>query len=262
MSERITAPRIFQLKQDRTKIVCATAYDALEASLLDEAGVDLILVGDSVASVKLGLANTVFATLEMMVHHTAAAARGVERALVVGDLPFGSYQSSVSQCVDSASKLMQAGARAVKLEGDFPDRVAALTHAGIPTMGHLGMTPQSVNKFGGHRVQAKDADGAASLLASALELQQAGAFAIVLELVPSEVARSVTEALSIPTIGIGAGPYCSGEVQVWSDLLGLGTRTYKHAKPYLSGRELILGALRQYAAEVREGKFPSEDNSF
>lgn len=249
------------MKQEGTRIVCATAYNAAEAALAEEAGIDVILVGDSVANVELGLPNTVFATLPMMIHHTQAAARSVHRALLLGDLPFGSYQSSVSQAVDSASALMQAGARAVKLEGCFPDRVAAMVRAGIPTFGHLGMTPQSVNAFGGHKVQGKNQADHDRLLSEARELQDAGACAIVLELIPAALAGEISRTLKIPTIGIGAGPECDGEVQVWADLLGLSPRVYRHAKPYMDGRGAILDALRTYAKEVRDGQFPGPEQS-
>lgn len=261
MAEKVTAPRLRSMKQRSEKIVCVTAYDAYFGRLMDDAGVDLILVGDSMGNVLLGFETTVPVTLDAMVHHTAAVRRGVKRAMLVADMPFGSYQSSVSRCVDSAVELMRVGAEGVKLEGSYYDEVAALVKAGIPAMGHLGMTPQSVNKFGGHRVQGKGAQGK-ELMDAAKRLEDAGAFAIVLELIPGELASDVTAELSIPTIGIGAGPCCDGQIQVMHDVLGLGKENYKHARRFVDGENLLLEGLRGYTESVRNRSFPTEDNTF
>jgi 3-methyl-2-oxobutanoate hydroxymethyltransferase len=195
------------------------------------------------------------------VHHTRATRQGVKQALLVADLPFGSYQSSTAQAVDSAVALMKAGAEAVKLEGDYPEAVSAMVRAGIPVMGHVGFTPQSVNKFGGHKVQGKG-DGGNDVLNEALSLEAAGVFGIVFELVPAALAKEASEKLKVPTIGIGAGAGCDGQIQVIHDVLGLLPESYKHAKAYVDGRGLFGNALETYTAEVRAGEFPGEENSF
>lgn len=242
------------------RIVCVTAYDATFGALADEAGVDVILVGDSVANVLLGMRETTGVGLPEMAHHVRATRAGVSQALLVGDLPFGAYGASVAQAVESATLLVKAGAEAVKLEGDHPEAVAACVRAGIPVMGHLGFTPQFVNLFGGHKVQGRGEAGEA-IFAAARRLQEAGAFGVVLELVPAELATRVTEEVDLPTIGIGAGVGCDGQIQVLHDVLGLSERVYRHAKPYLDGRRLMVEALRGYADEVREGAFPTEANA-
>lgn len=259
--KRLTAPAIRDMKSQGERIVCVTAYDYTSGSICDSAGVDLILVGDSLGNVILGFDSTVPVTMDAMIHHTAATTRGVKRALVVADLPFGAYQSSTAQAVDNAVKLMQAGAQAVKLEGDYPEAIAAMVKAGIPVMGHLGFTPQSVNAFGGHKVQGKGED-AKAVLEAAKSVEKAGAFGVVLELVPAELSGQVTKTLTIPTIGIGAGPSCDGQVQVYHDVMGLAPRQFRHAKIYANGRELFENGLRQYAAEVKSGEFPTEEQSF
>ncbi|HTQ11994.1 MAG TPA: 3-methyl-2-oxobutanoate hydroxymethyltransferase [Fimbriimonadaceae bacterium] len=261
MPEKVTAPKIRAMKQRSEPIVCITAYDAYFGRLMDEAGVDLVLVGDSLGNVLLGHETTIPVTLETMAHHTAATRRGVVRAMLCADLPFGSYQSSVSQCVDSAVTLMRAGAEGVKLEGEYFAEVAALVKAGIPVLGHLGMTPQSVNKFGGPRVQGKGGGGNA-LIDAAKNLEDAGAFGIVLELIPADLASDITAALSIPTIGIGAGPCCDGQIQVMHDILGLSDRQFKHARRFVDGEGMLLEGLRQYTRAVRGRAFPTEENSF
>lgn len=260
MSDKVTAPRIRGMKARGEKVVCVTAYDAPMARLADEAGVDLVLVGDSVGDVVLGYTSTVPVTLEEMIHHTRAVRRGMSRALLVADLPFGTYQASPEQAMNSAVALMKAGAEAVKLEGTS-DAVPMLIEAGIPVMGHVGLTPQSVNRFGGHKVQGRGED-AELVLKAAKKLDEQGAFSIVLELVPASLAAQITEALSIPTVGIGAGVGCDGQIQVLHDVLGLSERTFKHAKPYMRGRDLVLESLQTYASEVRSGAFPEEQNSF
>lgn len=261
MGERITAPKLIAMKARGERIVCLTAYDVAFGLIADRAGVDVILVGDSLGNVVLGYDTTVSVTLAEMVHHTRATRRGVTQALLVADLPFGTYQSSVAQAVDSAVELMRAGAEAVKLEGDYPEAIAAMVKAGIPVMGHLGFTPQSVNKFGGHRVQGKG-DAGEEVLRLAAELESAGAFSIVFELVPSQLAAKASQQRSIPIIGIGAGIGCDGQIQVLHDVLGLSEGEFKHAKVYVDGRMSFENALKTYSEEVRSLKFPGDENSF
>jgi len=239
-----------------------TAYDYTAALLADRAGIPMILVGDSMAQGMLGYEDTLPVTVDDVVHHTAAVTRGARQAFVVADMPFMSYQASVEDALRNAGRLLkEGGAQAVKLEGGRPvlDTVRALTGAGIATMGHLGLTPQSVHSLGGYAVQARSSDAARSLLEDALALQAAGAFAVVLELVPAELAAEVTEALDVPTIGIGAGPACDAQVQVWHDLLGLSLDfTPRHAHRYVEAGAQIREALERYAADVRARRFPTE----
>lgn len=258
---RVTVPRIQALKDQGRKVVCVTAYDAPGGAIADAAGADLILVGDSLGNVVLGHPNTLPVTLDDMVRHTAAVARTVENALLIADLPFGSYQESAAQAVRSSVALMRAGAQGVKLEGVFPEQIGALVRAGIPVMGHVGMTPQSVHAFGGFRVQGRD-DDAARVQAAGSEVERLGCFAVVLELIPMALAAQMTHELRIPTIGIGAGPSCDGQIQVFHDLLGFGTGELRHAKRYANARELLTQALASYAEEVRAGSFPTEENGF
>lgn len=262
MVEKISALTIPQLKANQQKIVSLTAYDESSGRIADAAGVDFVLVGDSVGSVVYGQRTTVGVTLDDMVRHTMAARTGVKRALLVADLPLGSYNSSVSQAVDSAVALVRAGAAAVKLEGMYVDEIRAILKAGIPVMGHLGMTPQSVNALGGHRVQGRNAGAADTLLAQCMELESAGVFAIVLELVVADVAAQVSKGLRVPTIGIGSGVGCDGQIQVFHDLVGLTTHHYKHAGRYLEAATLMQDAVAAYATDVRAKTFPGEDNSF
>ena len=261
MPDKVTAPKIRAMRRKGERIVCLTAYDAVFGEMADTSGVDLILVGDSVANTALGHETTIPVTLEEMAHHTRATRRGVRRALLVADLPFGSYQASVEQAVTSAVALMKAGAEAVKLEGEYTDAIRAIVKAGIPVMGHVGMTPQSVNVFGGPRVQGK-ADDADRILESSRALEQAGAFSIVLELIPAELAQRITDALTIPTIGIGAGLGCSGQIQVLYDVLGLSRQSFRHAKAFTDGYRCMVGAMEQYTQDVRESVFPGPENSF
>ncbi len=261
MSEKVTARGIVAKKARGERIVCITAYDSAFGRLADEAGVDVILVGDSVGNVMLGYESTLRVTLDQMVHHTKATRAGVKRALLVADLPFGSYQSSVAQAVDSAVELVQAGAEAVKLEGSYSEAIMAIRRAGIPVMGHVGMTPQSLNEFGGFRVQGRG-DQADAVKQEAMKVDEAGAFAIVLELMPRGLAGQITAMVRAATIGIGAGIQCDGEIQVLHDVLGLSDSNLKHAKVYVSGANLVKNALTEYAAEVRAGSFPTEDHSF
>lgn len=262
MADKVTAPGLIRLKAKGQKIVSITAYDVLSASIADEAGADFILVGDSLGNVILGLETTVPVSLDHIEHHVRAARMGCRRALLVADLPFGSYNSSVSQAVDSAVRLMKAGAGAVKLEGPYTEEVRAMVKAGIPVMGHLGMTPQSVHAFGGFRVQGRDDANANRIKQEALDLEAAGVFGVVLELVPGGLANEISRSLAVPTIGIGAGPDCDGQVQVFHDMLGLNDGVFKHAKRFVEGRRLLLEGASAYADEVREGKFPTQDNTF
>lgn len=261
MPEIVTALTLAAMRQKGEKIVCLTAYDATSASILDEAGVDVLLVGDSLGNVIQGDKTTLKVTLDEVAYHTRCVARSVRRSLLVADLPFGSYQASPEQAVLSSVELIKAGASAVKLEGAYTEAIRAIAMAGIPVMGHAGMTPQSVNAFGGFKVQGR-AEGAEKVRRDSLAIQDAGAFSIVLELVPAELAREITESLKIPTIGIGAGPHCSGQIQVWHDILGLGPEVFRHAKAYLHGRDLFRGAIGAYVAEAKSGAFPGKENSF
>ena len=261
MLPKLTAPKVLAMKASGEPVVCLTAYDIVTASIADEAGVDVVLVGDSVGNVMLGYDTTLPVTLADMVHHTKAARKGVKRALFMADMPFGSYQSSVAQAVDLAVELMKAGAEAVKLEGRYFDEVAAIVKAGIPVMGHLGMTPQSINAFGGFKVQGKG-DAAQELIEDAKKLEQAGAFSMVLELVPADVAEQVTKAVACPTIGIGAGVGCDGQIQVFHDIVGLSRMKLKHAKRYAEGYCSLLEGVQEYTREVRDKSFPSDEHSF
>jgi len=261
MGDKITAPSIRLMRSKGEKIVCITAYDAVFGRMAEAAGADLILVGDSLGNVVLGYDSTLPVTLEEMVDHTRATRHGVRRALYVADMPFGTYQASVEDAVRAAVLLAKAGAEAVKLEGEYTEAISAIVKAGIPVMGHVGMTPQSVNVFGGFRVQGKGEAGQA-VLDAALRIQDAGAFAIVLELIPAALAARITEELQIPTIGIGAGAQCSGQVQVIHDVLGLNDKPMRHAKRYITGYDCFVEALRQYSSDVRAQVFPGDEHSF
>ena len=242
-----------------------TAYDALFTRIIEEAGIEVILVGDSLGVVVQGKTDTLSVTMEDMLYHTKLVAGAAQRALVIADLPFLSYQVSVEDAVRNAGRLLQAGAAAVKLEGGAAvrDRVEAMTRFGIPVMGHLGMTPQSVNCYGGYKVQGKERATADVLLVDAKALQAAGAFAIILEAIPELLAKTVTQSLAIPTIGIGAGPHCDGQVLVLYDLLGLFDEFVpKFVKPYGHLKADALQALRRYQEEVEHGKFPSDSESY
>lgn len=260
MADKVTAPTLQAMKARGEKIVCVTAYDAIFGALADEAGADVVLVGDSVGNTVMGQRNMLQVTLDNIAHHTAAVARGVKRALLVADLPFGTYQESPEQAVRSSVHLVRAGAEAVKLEGAYVEAIEAIRKAGIPVIGHVGMTPQSVHSYGGFKVQGKG-DEAESVLSAALAVDAAGTSAIVLELIPADLAQRITEAIHSPTIGIGAGPKCSGEVQVLFDILGFSAKQYRHTKRFLDGKNVVLEALAQYVREVRAGAFPTEENS-
>jgi 3-methyl-2-oxobutanoate hydroxymethyltransferase len=263
---KLPLPEVAEMKRRGDRIVMITAYDAPSARIADAAGVDLILVGDSAAMVVLGHDSTVPATMDEMLMLTRAVTRGAHRPLVIADLPFGSYHVSVEQALESAIRFVkEAQADAVKLEGAGPmlARVRALTDAGIPVMGHLGLTPQTATMLGGFKAQGRTATKAVQLYEDALALQAAGCFSIVLEAVPSPVAARITEALDIPTIGIGAGPDCDGQVLVWHDLLGLYEgHAPRFVKQYADLAPTIGAAVERYATEVREGTFPEEKHTY
>ena len=261
---KITTVTLAEMKARGEKICMLTAYDFPTARLLDEAGVEVILVGDSVGNVLLGYPSTLPVTMEEMLHHTRAVARGVKRALVVGDMPFLSYQPSNSEGVLNAGKFIKAGAEAVKVEGgtSMMERIEAMLDAGIPVMGHLGLTPQWIHQFGGYRVRAKTAEAAKLLLREAKELEKLGVFSLVLEGIPWQVAKLITERLKIPTIGIGAGPYCDGQVLVLHDMLGISERVPKFVKRYARLGEEIRRAVLEFCREVKEGKFPTLEFSY
>lgn len=264
-TERVSTRALRQMKRRGERITMLTAYDFITAALLDEAGIDVILVGDSLGNVVLGHDTTVAVTLEDMLHHTKAVTRGAQRAMVVGDMPFLTYTSTADALRNAGRFLQEAGAHAVKIEGGeaVVPQVQALTQAGIPVMGHLGLTPQSVYQLGGFRVQGRSAAAARKMREDAIRLEQAGAFAIVLECVPDDVAADITAAVSIPTIGIGAGVHCDGQVLVTPDALGL-TRGHvpKFVKRYAELGEAMLAGVRQYIEEVRDGSFPSAAYSY
>jgi 3-methyl-2-oxobutanoate hydroxymethyltransferase len=261
----MTVPEFQQRKRDGKKIAVVTAYDALFARIIEEAGIETILVGDSLGVVVQGKKDTLSVTMDDMLYHTTLVSGAAQRAFIISDMPFLSYQVSVEDAVRNAGRLVQAGAVAVKLEGGAAvrDRVEAMTRFGIPVMGHLGMTPQSVNRYGGYKVQGKERQTADTLISDAKGLEAAGAFAMVLEAIPAALARKVTESVSIPTIGIGAGPHCDGQVLVLYDLLGLFDQFVpKFVKPYAHLKADALQALRRYQEEVVHGKFPSDTESY
>jgi 3-methyl-2-oxobutanoate hydroxymethyltransferase len=261
MSDKVTAPSLKRMRDAGEKIVCLTAYDFPSALIADEAGVDVILVGDSLGNVVQGHDTTIPVELEDICYHVRCVRRGCKRALLVADLPFGSYNVSPEQAIESSIKLMKAGADAVKLEGDYRDAIRGIVKAGIPTMGHVGFTPQSIHNFGGARVQGKGQD-ADFIFANAQSIESAGAFGIVLELIPGELAARITDNIDIVTIGIGAGIKCDGEIQVWHDILGLTSKQHKHTKFYMQGRENMTKAVSDYAKDVKNGSFPGSENAF
>lgn len=261
----MTVPDLQRCKRDRKKVIVVTAYDALFARLLEQAGIEVMLVGDSLGVVVQGKSNTLSVTMEDMLYHTKIVAGAARESLVIGDMPFMSYQASTEDALRNAARFLQAGAHAVKLEGGaaMAERIEAMTAVGIPVFGHLGMTPQSVHQYGGYKVQGKSAEGAKRLVSDATALQDAGAVAVVLEAMPASLAKTITEQLTIPTIGIGAGPHCDGQVLVLYDLLGLFDEFVpKFVKPYAHLRADALQALRRYKEEVEQGKFPSDSESY
>jgi len=266
MREKITVTKLVEMKQKGEKITMLTAYDYLTARLLDELGVDIILVGDSLGMVVLGYENTLAVTMDDMIHHTKAVVKGVESSMVVGDMPFMSYQVNADEALKNAGRFLQeAGAQAVKLEGgeEVADKVVKIVKAGIPVMSHLGLTPQSVHQMGGFKVQGKEDKQKKKLLKDAQILEEAGAFSIVLECVPKELATDITKAVSIPIIGIGAGRECDGQVLVTQDLLGMYDKFVpKFVKQYARLSNEIKRAVSDYISEVKTGKFPSEEQEF
>jgi len=264
---RLSIHKLKEWKAERRRFAMGTAYDFPTARLAEQAGIPVILVGDSLGSVVLGYSSTIPVTMEEMLHHTKAVVRATERAIIVADMPFMSYQANPDDAMLNAGRLLkEGGATAVKLEGGshIVPLVRRMVECGIPVMGHLGLTPQSINQFGGHKVQGKTPAAAAKLIADAQALEDAGAFAIVLETIPAQLAKMVTERLTIPTIGIGAGPHCDGQVQVLHDILGIydDQRVLKHTKRYAVLGAAIREALRQYAAEGEAGTFPTAEHSF
>jgi len=264
--ERVTTATFRKYHTEGKKITMLTAYDYPTAMLVDDAGIDAILVGDSMGNVVLGYGSTIPVTMDDMVHHVKAVVRGVKRAMVVADMPFLSYHISNKEAVRNAGRFLQeAGAQSVKLEGgaEVAEAVQKITAAGIPVVGHLGLTPQSINQLGGYKVQGKDEDAAKKLLNDARALEEAGAFAVVLECVPVPLAKLVTESIGIPTIGIGAGPYCSGQVLVLHDMLGFSGRfAPKFVKRYANLHETIMQCLHDYRDEVENGAFPGPEHGF
>jgi 3-methyl-2-oxobutanoate hydroxymethyltransferase len=263
---RVRIGQIKEMKEKGEKFAMLTAYDYLTAKIIDEAGIPLILVGDSLGNAVLGYETTIPVTMDDMLHHTKAVTRGAKSALVVGDMPFMTYTISVEEALRNAARFIQeGGAQSVKLEGGVTvaATVKRIVDAGIPVMGHIGLTPQSINQLGGWKIQGKTPEAARRLLDDALALEQAGAFTVVMETVPAPLATLITRKIDIPTIGIGAGPGCDGQVQVVNDILGLTSDFVpKHAKQYAKLAEAIKSAVTLYQDEVKHGDFPTETNSF
>lgn len=266
MEGKVTVPEIGKMKQAGKKITSLTAYDYSFAKILDEAGIDILLVGDSLGSVIQGQESTLPVTLDEMVYHTRAVVRGRKRALVVADMPFLSFQVSVEEAKRNAGRFLQeGGAEAVKLEGGVVvlQTIQAIVRMGVPVMGHVGLTPQWIHRFGGYRVQGKEKAEREAVLKDALAVEEAGAFSVVLEGIPADLAREITQRLSIPTIGIGAGVNCDGQVLVVHDMLGLfDVYTPKFVKKYADLKTVMAKAVKNFIAEVREKKFPDEKHSF
>jgi len=266
MRKKVTKNTILEMKRKGKKIVALTSYDYISTKIIDDGGIDLILVGDSLGMVVLGYDNTLPVTVEEVIHHLKAVTRAKPKAMVAGDLPFMSYQASVEDAVRNAGRLVkEGGAESVKLEGGerYVPVIEAILNASIPVIGHLGLTPQSLYQFGGYKVQGKDRESAERLFRDALSLERAGCFAIVLEGIPWQLAKRITEAVSIPTIGIGAGPHCDGQVLVINDMLGI----YEHPLPRFVKKYGELGkemkqAISEYARDVREGRFPGFEHSY
>ena len=252
-------------KEEGTKLTMLTAYDYTTAKLIDEAGVNCILIGDSLGNVMLGYEDTLSVTVDDMIHHCAAVARAAKNALVLCDMPFMSYEVSVEEALKNAGRIMKEGrANAVKLEGgaEYAPQIRAMVNAGIPVCGHLGLTPQSVNVFGGNKVQGKSLEAAKKLMSDAKALEEAGAFAVVLECVPAALAAEVTKELNIPTIGIGAGAQCDGQVLVYQDMLAMSGFCAKFCKQYAQIGQMMSEAFKNYIKEVQDGVFPAEENTF
>lgn len=265
-SKKVTTGTLLKMKAKNEKIAMLTAYDFSFAKIIDAAGVDMILVGDSAANVMAGYETTLPITLDQMIYHAQSVVRGVKRALVVVDMPFGSYQSGKEKALESAIRIMkESGAQAIKVEGgeEIIESVEAIVKAGIPVMGHLGLTPQSINRFGSFATRATDEAEAAKLKNDILLLQQAGCFAIVVEKIPAALAKQVTESTQIPVIGIGAGSFCDGQVLVMHDMLGINAEFKpKFLRQYLNLNEQIIQAVQQYTADVKNSSFPNESESY
>jgi 3-methyl-2-oxobutanoate hydroxymethyltransferase len=261
----ITVDQIISMKKKGERIVALTAYDYVTARILDESGVDIILVGDSAANVFAGEKTTLPITMEEMLYHTRVVARGVKNALVIADMPFLSYQVSLERAIYNAGRFLQVGACGVKLEGGKPvvPTVKKLVDLGIPVMGHLGLTPQSIHRFGGYKIQGVGKQAAAEMIEDAKELQAAGCFSVVLEKIPRALAQKISQAIEIPTIGIGAGPHCDGQILVLHDMLGLYEDFVpKFVKQYAHLRDQIVRAVQDFRKEVKEGSFPDKEHSF
>ncbi len=263
---RVSISQIKDMKQKGEKITMLTAYDYTTAKIIDEAGVPLILVGDSLGMVVLGYESTIPVTMEEMLHHTKAVVRGTKQAMVVGDMPFMTYHVSTSDALRNAARFIQeGGAQAIKLEGGVTvaEKVRSIVNCGIPVVGHIGLTPQSIHQLGGYKVQGKTPEAALKMVEDAQALEEAGAFAIILETIPAPLAAVITQKVGIPTIGIGAGAGCDGQVQVISDILGLFTGFVpKHAKQYAKMADTIRAAVSEYDREVKAGSFPTDEQSF
>jgi 3-methyl-2-oxobutanoate hydroxymethyltransferase len=265
--QKVTVPSLLKKKKAGEKITALTAYDYPIAKIVDSAGIDVILVGDSVGMVVLGYENTIPVTMEEMIHHTKAVVRGTKRALVIGDMPYFSFHLTADETITNASRfLKEAGAQAVKIEGASPKRlklIERLVEAEIPVMGHVGLTPQSINHLGRFKVKGKAVDEARKILADARNLEQAGVFSVILECVPLELARIVTERLQVPTIGIGAGPYCDGQILVFHDLVGfMNGYLPKFVKRYVHLHDTLMQAVQAYAGDVLAGQFPDDEHSY
>jgi 3-methyl-2-oxobutanoate hydroxymethyltransferase len=258
----VTIHDLASWKAEGHRFPMLTAYDYPTAAILDEAGIPVLLVGDSVGNNVLGYPNTLPVTMEEMLHHTRAVVRGAKNALIVGDMPFLSYQPSLEEGVRNAGRFIKAGAHAVKVEGAQAELTARLTDVGIPVMGHVGLTPQFLHAMGGYKVQGRSEEAAVRLRLQAEALEKAGIFSLVLEGIPAQVGKTITEAVSVPTIGIGAGPHCDGQVLVINDLLGLNEWTPKFVKSYANLREEIGRAAREFAADVEGGTFPDDAHSY
>jgi len=266
MNKKVTVNTLVEMKQNNEKITMLTAYDYITSGLIDELGVDIILVGDSLGMVVLGYDTTLPVTMDEMLHHTKAVVRGARRSMIIGDMPFMSYQLSATEAVYNAGRfLKEANAHGIKLEGgsEVAPIVSKIVEAGIPVMGHLGVTPQSVHQLGGYRVQGKETKAAKKMISDAKALEDAGVFAVVLEKIPAELAGRITEIIAVPTIGIGAGSYCDGQVLVTQDMLGMFEKFVpKFVKQYANLSGDIRAAIEKYIKEVKSGEFPGEEHSF
>jgi len=267
LPQRVIIPDLVKKKENKERIVALTAYDFPTAKIVDQAGVDIILVGDSLGMVVMGYKDTIPVTMDDMIHHTKAVARGVQRALIVGDMPYMSFQVSVAKSVENASRFIkEAGARAVKIEGASPFRletIKALKEAEIPVMGHVGLTPQSINQIGSFKVQGKNKAEAQKIIELAKKLEEAGVFSVILECIPLELAEEITHRLKIPTIGIGAGPFCDGQILVFHDLLGYSNGYLpKYVKKYVDVNQLLINGISQYVKEVKNEQFPLDKHSY